>query len=270
MPKSKRTKLSREEENEIIRSMENFQKEKLSLEKTKSVTQIEVQFKCLSTGQKNLVRAIKEKEIVFCVGMAGTGKTYLSCAMALDLLKKNPGKYEKIVLIKSVTVLPDEEIGFLKGTMEEKMEPFMYSFMTNFEKLIGKQTLGKLRSEGIIEIRPIAYLRGSNIDNTITIIDEAQNISKRNMKTILTRIGKDAKMVFLGDSDQIDMKKPQESSLNFMFENFSDFEDFGFVQLTEEDEARNPIIPRISKRFKEIEDIETKNSPTKNTKRNES
>jgi phosphate starvation-inducible PhoH-like protein len=256
MAKSRRTKLSREEEQEIIRSMDDFQKEKQSLEKIKSTSQIEVQIKCLSPGQKNLVRAIKEKELVFCTGMAGTGKTYLSCAMALDLLKKNPDKYEKIVLIKSVTVLPDEEIGFLKGTMEEKMEPFMYSFMTNFEKLIGKQMLGKLKAEGVIEIRPIAYLRGSNIDNSIIIIDEAQNISKRNMKTILTRIGKEAKMIFLGDHDQIDMKKPQESSLNFMFDNFKDFEEIGFVQLTEEDEARNPIIPRIGKRFKELEESE--------------
>ena len=258
MPKTKRTRLSSKEENEIIQSMNDFQKEKQALEKIKSSSQIEVQFKCLSPGQKELVKSIKDKEVVFCSGMAGTGKTYLSCATALDLLKKNPDRFEKIVLIKSVTVLPDEEIGFLKGTMEEKMEPFMYSFMTNFEKLIGKQMLGKLRAEGIIEVRPIAYLRGSNIDNTITIIDEAQNISKRNMKTILTRIGKDAKMVFLGDSDQIDMKKPLESSLNFMFENFKDFEDFGFVELTEEDEARNPIIPRISKRFKSLEENKDK------------
>lgn len=103
MAKSRKTKFSREEENEIINSMNDFQKEKQSLEKIKSTSQIEIQFKCLSPGQKELVKTIKEKEVVYVTGLAGTGKTYLSCAMALDLLKKNPGKYDKIVLIKSVT-----------------------------------------------------------------------------------------------------------------------------------------------------------------------
>jgi predicted ribonuclease YlaK len=183
-----------------------------------------------------------------------TGKTYISCAMALDMIKKYPEKYKKIVLIKSVTTLQDEEIGFLKGTLEEKMEPFMYSFMTNFEKLIGRSTLAKIKSDGLIEIRPIAYLRGSNIDNTVTIIDEAQNISKKNIRTILTRIGRDAKMIFLGDTNQIDMKKPHESSLAYMIENFKDFEEVGFVQMTDADEARHPLIPKLEKRFTEIEE----------------
>lgn len=248
----RRTKLSYEEEEELIRSMEDFQKENHYFEKLKTTSLINVKIKCISAGQKELVNAIKTKELVFAVGMAGTGKTYLSCAVALELLKKNPDKYEKIILVKSVTVLPDEEIGFLKGTLKEKMEPIMYSFTGNFEKIIGKQLFNKLESEGFIEIKPIAYLRGVNIDNAIILIDETQNISKRNIRTILTRLGKNAKMVFLGDTEQVDLKRKNDSSLDFMFANFKEFDEIAFIELGEADEARNPLIPKLERKFNEI------------------
>jgi phosphate starvation-inducible protein PhoH and related proteins len=253
MAKRRSRKLSPEEEDEMLREMDQYQQTKAVTENQRLFNNIHIKINNLSPGQKQLVKQIKEKELIFCTGMAGTGKTYISCAMAIDMVKKYPEKYKKIVLIKSVTTLPEEEIGFLKGTMEEKMEPFMYSFMTNFEKLVGRSTVSKMKSDGLIEIRPIAYLRGSNIDNTITIIDEAQNISKRNIRTIMTRLGRDAKMIFLGDTNQIDMKKPQESSLAYMIENFNDFEEIGFVQMTDADEARNPLIPKLEKRFTELE-----------------
>lgn len=250
----RKTQKSSDEDSKFIRGMNQLKNSSLITEYQMLFFDIDVSKIKLTPGQKTLSKHIKTKEIVFCEGLAGTGKTYVSCALAIDLLKKFPEKYKKIVLIKSVTTLPEEEIGFLKGTMEEKMEPFMYSFMTNFEKLIGKAAVLKLKAEGLIEVRPIAYLRGSNIDNTITLIDEAQNISKKNIRTILSRLGKDSKMIFLGDRNQVDMKNAQESSLTYMFKHFSDFEEIGFIEMTDADESRNPLIPKIEKRFSELEE----------------
>lgn len=210
-----------------------------------------ISIKCKTEGQKNLINSIKNNEITICSGLAGTGKTYLACAQALNLLK-NSSFYEKIIIVKSVTTLRDEEIGFLKGTIEEKMEPFIYSFIHNFEKITSKSTVRTLRSEGLIEAFPIAYMRGINIDNSIVIVDEAQNISIDNIRTILTRLGKNSKMIFLGDSKQIDRKRKSDSALDFIIDNFTDISGFGLVRLGEEDVIRNPIIKLIENRFNEI------------------
>jgi phosphate starvation-inducible PhoH-like protein len=209
-----------------------------------------VDVKSKTANQKKLVNEIKSKEIVICSGLPGTGKTFISCAVALELLKNDP-RYRKIVIVKSVTTLKDEEIGFLKGTMKEKMEPFMYSFMHNFEKVIGKHNVEVLRTAGMIEELPIAYMRGINIDNSITIIDEAQNISIDNIRTIMTRLGENSKMIFLGDENQIDMKKKNESSLNFIINKFKDFDEVGTVVLGEDDVVRNPLIKKIEQIFRE-------------------
>jgi phosphate starvation-inducible PhoH-like protein len=217
-----------------------------------NIQNIKLTVKCKTPGQKVLVKSIREKEVTFCAGMAGTGKTYLACAQALKMLKAYQ-KYEKIIIAKSVTAIPGEELGFLKGTWEDKMEPFMWSFWSNFEKIIGKEDLNTLRKQGAIQVWPLAFIRGSNIDNTITIIDESQNITKNTMKTILTRIGKNSKMIFLGDSDQVDIKRPQDSGLKFYVENFQDFDEFGIVELTEADEVRNPLISKYLRKLKEIE-----------------
>jgi phosphate starvation-inducible PhoH-like protein len=211
---------------------------------------MKIDVKCKTQNQKKLVTEIKNKEIVICSGLPGTGKTFLSCAVALELLKSDP-RYRKIVIVKSVTTLKDEEIGFLKGTMKEKMEPFMYSFMHNFEKVIGKHNVELLRANNMIEEMPIAYMRGINIDNSITIIDEAQNISIDNIRTIMTRLGENSKMIFLGDENQIDMKKKGESSLNFIIQKFSDFDEVGTITLGEDDVVRNPLIKKIEKIFNE-------------------
>jgi phosphate starvation-inducible PhoH-like protein len=237
----RKKKLSHEEELEAVAAMNQDSAESV-------LKKIKVDIKCKTQNQKILVNEIKGKEIVICSGLPGTGKTYLSCAVALELLKNEP-KFRKIVIVKSVTTLKDEEIGFLKGTMKEKMEPFMYSFMHNFEKVIGKFHLEALRNAGMIEEMPIAYMRGINIDNSIVIIDESQNISIDNIRTIMTRLGENSKMIFLGDENQIDMKKKSESSLNFIISKFKDFDEVGTVVLGEDDVVRNPLIKKIEKIF---------------------
>lgn len=217
------------------------------------ISRIKLDVKCKTENQKKLVNLIKEKEITICCGLAGCGKTFLACYQALNLLKTQPEKYKKIVLVKSVTTLKSEEIGFLKGTLEEKMEPFVYSFINNFEKLIGKVETAALRQDGIIEIIPIAYMRGINIDEAVIIIDEVQNITIENIRTILTRIGFNSKMIFLGDTKQIDYKIKKDSALKFIMEQFNDIEEIGTIELGEDDVVRNPLIKKIENVFNKLE-----------------
>ena len=218
------------------------------------LSKLRLDVKCKTENQKKLINLIKEKEIVICAGLAGTGKTFLTCFQALDLLKKYPETYKKIVLIKSVTTLKSEEIGFLKGTLEEKMEPFIYSFVNNFEKIIGKVQTELLRKEHIIETLPIAYLRGINIDNSLVVIDEVQNISIENIRTILTRIGYNSKMIFLGDVKQIDSKNKKDSALRFLLDKFSHIDEIGTIELGTEDVVRNPLIKKIEEVFDNLEE----------------
>lgn len=244
---------------------------------------IRIDVKPKTENQKNLVKSIKENEITIVSGLAGTGKTFLSCSEALKLLKNKDNPFEKIILVKSVTTLKDEEIGYLKGSLIEKMEPFMYSFIGNFEKLIGKAKTNKLRELGLVEILPIAYLRGINIDNAIILVDETQNISKRNIRTILTRLGQNSKMIFLGDEKQIDIKNVKDSSLEFLIERFDHINGIGSVRLEVDDVLRNPLIKEIEKVFEQITDDKTakmnpkeiiqevqKNDAIENSKKNKS
>ena len=221
---------------------------------------LKINIKCKSENQKQLVNSIKQNEITICCGLPGTGKTYLSCAQALKLLKtKHPNKYKRIVLIKSVTTLKNEEIGFLKGTLEEKMEPFIDSFMDNFRKLIGKSRTQRLKQLGLIEVLPIAFARGRSIDNSIIIIDEAQNISLENIRTLMTRIGDDSKMIILGDVKQADIRNKKDSSLGIIIKKFKNIENFGTVTLNDEtDVIRNPIIKTIEYVFENLNGVTLK------------
>ena len=136
--------------------------------------------------------------------------------------------------------------------MEDKMEPFMYSFVGNFEKIIGKELYTKLKDSNQIEILPIAYLRGVNIDNAIVII--VQNISIDNIRTILTRLGENSKMVFLGDVKQIDAKNKYDSALSFLLTHFSGVDKIGTVEFNKEDIIRHPLIKVIEDIFDKVEE----------------
>ena len=156
-------------------------------------------------------------------------------------------------MIKSVTTLKNEEIGFLKGSLEEKMEPYIDSFMDNFRKLIGKSRTNSLRGFGLIEVLPIAFARGRSIDNSIIIIDEAQNISMDNIRTLMTRIGNDSKMIILGDVKQKDIRNKNDSALEVVIEKFKEIDDFGCVELRDpNDVVRNPIIRIIESVFEKL------------------
>jgi phosphate starvation-inducible PhoH-like protein len=240
-------KLSEEE----LLEVENFVYSK-NAEEDKYIQSLTVNVKCKNENQKALVSSIRDNEITIVSGLPGTGKTFLACAEALKLIKTKP-KYKKVLLVKSVTQLPGEELGFLPGDLHDKLDPYMISFIDNFEKIIGESMTKKLRELGLIKIQPLAFVRGRSIDNTVIIVDEAQNISKENMRTLMTRIGDDSKMVILGDIKQKDIKNKNNSSLETILEKFNDVEGFGCVELRNPDDVvRNPIIKIIESKFDEI------------------
>jgi phosphate starvation-inducible PhoH-like protein len=217
-------------------------------------------------SQKELIKSIKNNEITVCSGPAGTGKTFVSVAYALRLLRAASNRYKKIYLIKSVTTLKNEEIGYLKGGLEEKIEPFMWSFYINMEKIIMKSLIEQLIAEDIIRPFPLAYMRGASLDDCIIIADEMQNVTLDNARTLLTRIGSNCKLLLLGDRNQIDLKNKTDSSLEIILDLFEGVENFGVIRMSEEDtNVRNPLISTIENKFKEY--YETKllldsNNPT--------
>lgn len=247
MAKKKSKRLSPEEEMEAVNAIVNSKHNSVNF-----LRGVSIEVKCKTLNQKKFINLIKEKEIVIAAGFAGTGKTFLSCAEALKLLKADIG-YNKIVVVKSVTTLKNEEIGFLKGTMKEKMEPFMFSFMTNFHKIVGKAISEQLETMGMLEVLPLAYVRGMNIDHAIVIVDEAQNIGMDNMKTIMTRLGTRSKMIIVGDTKQVDLGSKNESSLHHIMDKFKDIPEFGVMHFEKCDQVRNPLINVIEDVFDELE-----------------
>ena len=183
-------------------------------------------------------------------GLAGSGKTFIALYNALKLLEQG---YKRIVLVKSVTTLEEENIGFLPGDLETKMQPFMMSYTGNLNKLVGEKEAEQMFKDKIVEILPLAYIRGINIDDSIVLLDETQNLNLNTFKSIITRIGTNSKYIIMGDTEQIDMKERSKSALIKVMELFKDSDVVGTVEFTDEDCVRNPIIPYLLSKIKEIE-----------------
>lgn len=177
------------------------------------LSQIKIDIKHKNETQKKLTLAIKENDVTICVGPAGTGKTLLSVAEALLLLKSNPDKYHEIKLVKSITELKGESIGILPGDSNEKMLHIMMSYLDAFYKLIGEELTTKLINAGYIKMEVFSAIRGRSFTNCIILVDEFQNITHDNAKTLLTRFSDNTKLVILGDIGQIDIKDKKDSSL---------------------------------------------------------
>lgn len=208
-------------------------------------------------SQKKLINSIKNNEITICAGPAGCGKTFVAIAYALSLLRKPTNRFKKIYLVKSVTTLKGEEIGYLKGDWKEKVEPFMWSFYINMEKILLDSVVRILVEKDIIKPFPLAYMRGASLDDCIIIADEMQNVSLDNSRTLMTRIGSNCKLILLGDINQIDMKNKNESSLEYLLKIFANTDNIGSIEMSNEDtNVRNPIISIIEDKFN---DFTTKN-----------
>lgn len=203
--------------------------------------------------QDELINEIKHKEITFCSGSAGTGKSYIAMATALDLLKQD-NQYKKITLIVP-TVQSDIELGFLKGSLEEKILPHAEPHLYTMEKIInksggnGKIAVEILKRNGILDIKPVSFLRGATLDDQIILIEESQNLPISAFKTILTRLGENCKMIFLGDIDQIDnkelKKKGVRSGLDYAIEKLNKLKEVGIITFTKDEIVRNPLITKI-------------------------
>tara|TARA_R110000796_G_scaffold159388_7_gene276232 strand:- start:2399 stop:3196 length:798 start_codon:yes stop_codon:yes gene_type:complete len=212
-------------------------------------------FKCKTENQSKIVKSITDKgnTITIVHGKPGTGKTYSAIQGALKEFKT--GTYTKLYLTKSVKTLDNksEDIGFLKGTLEEKIAPFLFSYDFNFKQIIPPMAYDGARKAQIIEFLPLAYIRGIGLNNCIIILDEAQNINNAILRTVLSRIGRNCKLIILGDTQQKDSSRGQTSGLDFLIKNFSDIKGFNVIEMTSEDQSRAKIINEIEDRYDYLE-----------------
>ncbi len=199
------------------------------------------QIKCKTVGQKSYVDSIKKDTVVFGVGPAGTGKTYLAVCMAVMAFKAK--KVEKIILTRPA-VEAGEKLGFLPGDLQEKVDPYLRPLYDALQELLGLESYAKLMERGVIEVAPLAYMRGRTLSNAFIILDEAQNTTREQMKMFLTRMGDGSKVVVTGDVTQIDLDGKQ-SGLVHATEILDGVEGVGICRLTAKDVVRHPLVMRI-------------------------
>lgn len=204
-----------------------------------------VKIKHKNKNQKAFTDLIVEKEIIVAAGPAGTGKSYLSIGKALELIQNKSNKYEYLKIVKPA-VEAEENLGFLPGDLKEKLAPHLASSMDILDKILGRFAREKMEEAGIVSIEPLGLIRGKTMDNTILIVEEAQNISPHQMKTLLTRIGVDSKYIISGDLDQSDrFKKLTQTGLYDVFNRLMGIDELGFFVFGKEDIVRNPLISKM-------------------------
>lgn len=201
-------------------------------------------------SQKRYFNFLKEKDIIFSIGSAGTGKTYLAVAYAISQLKKNIIK--KIVITRPA-VEAGEKLGFLPGDLKEKVDPYLIPIYDAVYEILGKENADKLIEREIIEIAPLAYMRGRTLDNAFIILDEAQNTTRNQMKMFLTRLGFNSKMVITGDVTQIDLPHKSMSGLIEATNILKNEKQIEIVVFEKEDVMRHPLVSRIIEKYEDLE-----------------
>ncbi len=206
--------------------------------------------KPLTPNQSKLVELVYKNDMVFAVGPAGTGKTYTGVALAIKALKE---KQVKRIILTRPAVEAGENLGFLPGDMKEKLDPYMQPLYDALRDMIPAQTLEDYIFKGIIQIAPLAFMRGRTLDNAFVILDEAQNTTHAQMKMFLTRMGKSAKFIITGDPGQVDLPRRTTSGLKEALLVLKDVEGIGMVYLDDKDVVRHRLVRKIIDAYKRIE-----------------
>ena len=206
--------------------------------------------KAKTFNQKRLVESTKKNDMVFAIGPAGTGKTYTGVALAVNALKQK--KVKRIVLTRPA-VEAGENLGFLPGDLNEKLDPYMQPLYDALRDMIPNETLKNYIEKGIIQIAPLAFMRGRTLDNAFVILDEAQNTTHSQMKMFLTRMGKNAKFLLTGDPGQIDLPRRMVSGLKEALLILNSTDGIGIVYLDDKDVIRHPLVKKVINAYKTIE-----------------
>lgn len=201
-------------------------------------------------GQKNYVDAIRKNMIVFGLGPAGTGKTYLAMAMAITAFKNQ--EVERIILTRPA-IEAGEKLGFLPGDLQSKVDPYLRPLYDALHQIMGAETFLKNMEKGLIEVAPLAYMRGRTLDNAYIILDEAQNTTSAQMKMFLTRIGFGSKVIVTGDGSQKDLMPGVQSGLDVAQRVLRNIEGIEFCNMTSRDVVRHPLVQKIVKAYEDFE-----------------
>ena len=214
-----------------------------------------VKIKARTVNQKKLVQEINVKDMVFAIGPAGTGKTYTAVAMAVRALK---AKEVKRIVLTRPAVEAGENLGFLPGDLKEKLDPYLMPLYDALRDMIPHEKLADMLEFGVIEIAPLAFMRGRTLDKAFVILDEAQNTTPMQMKMFLTRMGMTAKFVITGDMTQVDLPQKQKSGLAHVLDVLKDIEEIGVIRLGQSDIIRHSLVKKIVTAFEEAEEKENK------------
>jgi len=206
--------------------------------------------KAKTLGQRQYVNAIKNNPVVFGIGPAGTGKTFLAVAMAVNAFREK--QVNRIILTRPA-VEAGEKLGFLPGDMQNKVDPYLRPLYDALYEIMGAETYHKYLEKGMIEVAPLAYMRGRTLDESFIILDEAQNTTPEQMKMFLTRLGFGSKVVVTGDITQIDLPKDKRSGLKEVIKILKNIEGIEFVYLTEKDVVRHELVQRIIKAYEKYD-----------------
>ena len=201
-------------------------------------------------GQKQYVDAIRKKMIVFGVGPAGTGKTYLGMSMAIQAFKN--GEVNRIILTRPA-IEAGEKLGFLPGDLQSKIDPYLRPLYDALYQIMGAESYLHNAEKGLIEVAPLAYMRGRTLDNAFIILDEAQNTTQAQMKMFLTRIGFGSKVIVTGDQSQKDLPYGTVSGLDTALKILKNIDDIGICYFTSDDVVRHPLVQKIVKAYDEYE-----------------
>lgn len=237
----------------IIELMKENKKEDINeiISDTICITSKGKPIKSKTSGQKRYIESMKKNDVVFSIGPAGTGKTYLAIATAVSFLRSK--KVSRIILTRPA-VEAGEKLGFLPGDLQEKINPYLKPLYDGLYDILGAETFQKYMENGVIEVAPLAYMRGRTLDDSFIILDEAQNTTPEQMKMLLTRFGFGSRVVVTGDITQVDLGKDKVSGLKHVSKILKGIEGIDFVYLTNRDVVRHRLVMEIIRAYEKYSD----------------